>query len=62
MAASVPQVRGFAVGRTIFAEAASKWLRGQIDDDGAVKMMAGAFGNLVEAWQSARKAVAGTAS
>lgn len=62
VAASVPQVRGFAVGRTIFAEAANKWLRGQIDDDGAVKMMAGAFGNLVEAWQSARKAVAGTAS
>ena len=42
-AASDPIVKGFAVGRTIFAEPADAWLRGQIDDAGAVAEMAGAL-------------------
>jgi 5-dehydro-2-deoxygluconokinase len=54
IAATVPQVRGFAVGRTIFVEAAHAWLGGRIDDEAAVEMMARRFGGLVEAWQSAR--------
>ena len=47
-------VKGFAVGRTIFNEAAQEWLRGAISDDAAVAMMAEKFGNLVNIWNGAR--------
>ena len=55
-AASVPMVKGFAVGRTIFGEVAEKWLAGKIDDAAATQAMADRFGRLVGLWQSARKA------
>jgi 5-dehydro-2-deoxygluconokinase len=47
-------VKGFAVGRTIFNEAAQEWLRGTISDEAAVTMMAEKFGNLVKIWNEAR--------
>ena len=47
-------VKGFAVGRTIFNEAAQEWLRGTISDDTAVTMMAEKFGKLVKIWNEAR--------
>jgi 5-dehydro-2-deoxygluconokinase len=47
-------VRGFAIGRTIFAEAAERWLRGEIDDRQAVTEMAARFGKLVTHWTAAR--------
>jgi 5-dehydro-2-deoxygluconokinase len=50
-AASEPQVKGFAVGRTIFSDAARRWLKGEITDEAAIADMAGRFGRLVEAWQ-----------
>ncbi len=50
-----PHVKGFAVGRTIFNEAAQEWLRGTISDEAAVKMMAERFGNLVAIWHKVRK-------
>jgi len=56
-AAAVPLVRGFAVGRTIFVEAAQAWLADRIDDAAAVDMMGRAFGGLVQAWQAARGSV-----
>jgi 5-dehydro-2-deoxygluconokinase len=46
-------VRGFAVGRTIFAESAGRWLRGEIGDDQAVDAMAAKFATLVDLWLSA---------
>jgi len=49
-------VRGFAIGRTIFAEAAERWLRGGIDDDQAVAEMSQRFGKLVAHWAAARDA------
>ncbi|MQT12221.1 bifunctional 5-dehydro-2-deoxygluconokinase/5-dehydro-2-deoxyphosphogluconate aldolase [Segnochrobactrum spirostomi] len=49
-AAASPLVKGFAVGRTIFAEAAAKWLAGEIDDETATADMARRFATLVEAW------------
>ncbi len=55
-AASSPWVRGFAVGRSIWAEAARLWFAGRIDDDAAVAMMAREFRALVDAWGSARQA------
>ncbi|HET7718171.1 MAG TPA: DUF2090 domain-containing protein, partial [Bauldia sp.] len=56
MCADVPVVKGFAVGRTIFNDAAEKWLAGTIDDRSAVEDMAARFGRLTRAWQQARGA------
>src|SRR3546814_12359806 len=36
VAAAQPLVKGFAVGRTIFAAAAARWFGGEIDDEAAV--------------------------
>jgi 5-dehydro-2-deoxygluconokinase len=47
-------VKGFAVGRTIFADAAQKWLSGEMTDAEAVDDMAGRFARLVAAWQECR--------
>ena len=58
LAAEAPVVKGFAVGRTIFAEPAKDWLGGRIDDEAAIAAMARSFGELVAAWQSARRAKA----
>lgn len=44
-------VKGFAVGRTIFAEAARAWLDRKMSDDDAVADMAGRFGALVKTWE-----------
>lgn len=57
VAARCPSVKGFAVGRTIFAEPARAWLNGTIDDEAAVSDMASRFGRLVEAWADARRSV-----
>ena len=44
-------VKGFAVGRTIFAESAKNWLAGTMTDEDAVDDMARKFGALVEVWE-----------
>ena len=54
--AGVPVVKGFAVGRTIFSDAAEKWLTGAIDDRAAIADMAARFARLTMAWQKARGA------
>ncbi|HHY50771.1 MAG TPA: DUF2090 domain-containing protein, partial [Alphaproteobacteria bacterium] len=46
-------VRGFAVGRTIFAEAAKAWFAGTMSDEAAVEDMAGKFRALATAWERA---------
>ena len=43
-------VKGFAVGRTIFAPAARAWLAGEMDDGAAVADMAARYGRLCAAW------------
>jgi len=50
-AASEPQVKGFAVGRTIFNDAARLWLKGEISDEAAISDMVSRFQRLVDAWQ-----------
>jgi 5-dehydro-2-deoxygluconokinase len=45
-------VRGFAVGRTIFAEAAKAWFAGAMRDEEAVTDMAARFRALVEIWEA----------
>ena len=47
-------VKGFAVGRTIFADAARAWLGGQITDADAVEDMAARYRSLCRAWDEAR--------
>ncbi len=44
-------VKGFAVGRTIFAEPARAWFAGAIDDAAAIEAMAGSFARLCKMWQ-----------
>ncbi len=47
-------VKGFAIGRTIFNDAAREWLGGKLSDSAATEDMAGRFGRLVELWSRAR--------
>lgn len=58
-AKTAKSVKGFAVGRTIFADAARRWLGGEIDDETAIADMAEKFGTLVDIWQSLGKPQAG---
>jgi 5-dehydro-2-deoxygluconokinase len=48
-----PLVKGFAIGRTIFATAAQNWLAGRIDDDTAVRRMTDLYAGLIDAWDAA---------
>ncbi|NDW33061.1 5-dehydro-2-deoxygluconokinase [Salipiger sp. PrR007] len=57
-AAACGQVRGFAVGRTIFGEAARAWLAGEIADAEAKAQMQARFGQLINCWHEARRAKA----
>ncbi|HFA59222.1 MAG TPA: DUF2090 domain-containing protein, partial [Rhodospirillales bacterium] len=43
--------RGFAVGRTIFGNAAEGWFRGELDDAGAVADMAERYRRLIALWE-----------
>ena len=52
--ASNEMIRGFAVGRTIFADAARQFLSGAIDDEAAIAMMAENFAALTRAWETTR--------
>jgi 5-dehydro-2-deoxygluconokinase len=56
IAAGCAQVRGFAVGRAIFGEAAQGWFSGQLSDEAAVKKMAARFALPVNAWRAADRA------
>jgi 5-dehydro-2-deoxygluconokinase len=46
-------VKGFAIGRTIFSQAAQGWLSGAISDAEAVADMAARFRRLSDAWDRA---------
>lgn len=48
-----PLVKGFAIGRTIFAEAAQDWLNGRISDNVAVSKMTDIYAGLIKAWDRA---------
>ncbi len=54
VAAGFPLVKGFAVGRTIFAQAARDWLAGTMSDEEAIKDMQGRYQRLCTVWQEAR--------
>jgi 5-dehydro-2-deoxygluconokinase len=54
LAARFPLVKGFAVGRTIFGQAARDWLSGRIADDEAVETMQDNYARLCRLWDAAR--------
>ena len=47
-------VKGFAVGRTIFADAARAWLAGTVSDEAAISDMVKRYDALCRAWDKAR--------
>ncbi|MFB9224295.1 bifunctional 5-dehydro-2-deoxygluconokinase/5-dehydro-2-deoxyphosphogluconate aldolase [Paracoccus cavernae] len=48
-------VRGFAVGRTIFADVAKAWMAREIGDEAAVTAMADRYRSLCALWDQSRK-------
>ena len=57
-AAAAPHAvcKGFAVGRSIFAEPAAAWFAGRIDDAGVVAAVGERYARLIGLWQRARAA------
>lgn len=49
-----PLVKGFMVGRTLWADASLAWLKGEIDDGMLVEQVAERFTVLVDAWRASR--------
>jgi len=54
LAAPHPICRGFAVGRSIFAEAAAAWFKDECSDDEVVSVVAARYARLIRLWQEAR--------
>jgi len=54
LATKQPLVKGFAVGRTIFGDAARAWMKGEMSDTEAVTQMAMRYETLCSAWDKAR--------
>jgi 5-dehydro-2-deoxygluconokinase len=54
LAAAQPLVKGFAVGRTIFGDAARAWLKGEMSDAQAVEQMTERYRRLCQIWDGAR--------
>ena len=49
-----PIVKGFMVGRTLWATPSLRWLNNEIDDAGFIDAVAANFATLVDAWFKAR--------
>ncbi|MFK7852809.1 MAG: 5-dehydro-2-deoxygluconokinase [Granulosicoccus sp.] len=60
IASQYPLVKGFAVGRTIFADTARKWLLDEVKDDDAIEVMAQTYQRLCAIWDKAREKVKST--
>ena len=60
-AATHPIVKGFMVGRSLWATPARDWLQGDVDDDAFVAAVAANFETLVDAWRASRPAGAASA-
>ncbi len=56
-AAQASWVKGFAVGRTIFAHAARQWLQGELDDNALVAQVKHNYLTLIQYWREARGTV-----
>jgi len=47
-------IKGFAIGRTIFSEAAKKWLNNEISNDYAKDIMSNKLKKLIKIWENSR--------
>ena len=47
-------IKGFAIGRTIFSEAAQKWLNDEISNDYAKNIMSDKLKKLIKIWENSR--------
>jgi 5-dehydro-2-deoxygluconokinase len=56
LAAAHPVCKGFAVGRSIFMQAAKKWFAGSCSDESVISEVSRKYENLVAAWRKARQA------
>ena len=56
-AASEPRCRGFAVGRTIFAEPAAAWFAGRATDADVIEQIARGYRELIALWDRAAASV-----
>lgn len=54
--AQAPVVKGFMIGRSVWAQPALAWLRGEMDDAAFQKAVAGNFRALIAGWQRSRGA------
>ena len=54
-ARTAPMVKGFAVGRTIFADAAKAWFALRMSDEEAISEMASRFAALTQTWTKLRQ-------
>jgi 5-dehydro-2-deoxygluconokinase len=59
-AASQPLCKGFAVGRSIFADAAAAWFAGTLPDAGVIEQVAQRYRRLIALWCEAQTASAAT--
>jgi 5-dehydro-2-deoxygluconokinase len=55
LAARQPLVKGFAIGRTIFGDAARAWLKGTMTDAEAVAQMSDRYARLGQLWDKVRE-------
>ena len=55
LAAKHPLVKGFAIGRTIFGNAARGWFKGEVTDAEAIAMMSDRYARLCSSWDAARE-------
>lgn len=53
--ATNPIIKGFMVGRTLWATASLRWLKGEIGDEALVHEVARNFGALADAWDTTHK-------
>ncbi|HET7793450.1 MAG TPA: 5-dehydro-2-deoxygluconokinase [Rhizobacter sp.] len=56
-AAGQPLCKGFAVGRSLFADAAGAWFAGTLDDAGVVEQVATNYKRLIQLWCEAQDPV-----
>jgi len=52
--AAIDLVKGFAVGRTIFSDAAKEWLAGQTSDEALVTQVSARYRQVCETWVAAK--------
>ncbi len=55
--ATNPVVKGFMVGRTLWADASLQWFKGELDDAALIDVVARNFATLVDAWRNRRTMV-----